>query len=148
MLSERIWVALQTKVPINIKFIFWKKKRHCTFISWPVDCHIKIGWCKCKLWQSPVGKQALSHWASMLRWIWSISEYNLMTRDSRKQTRKNGLLGGIIHHKPTPQNMCHTHSWPQHKPQTSLQSHWLWWTMGYWPFNVAKVSKVFFSSEC
>ena len=24
------------------------------------------------------------------------------------------LLCGITHHKPTPQNMCHTHSWPQH----------------------------------
>ncbi len=25
------------------------------------------------------------------------------------------LLGGITHHKPTPQNMCHTHSWLQHE---------------------------------
>ncbi len=27
-----------------------------------------------KMWQSPIGKQAVLHWASMLRWIWSISE--------------------------------------------------------------------------
>ncbi len=25
------------------------------------------------------------------------------------------LLGGITHDKPTPQNMCHTHNWPQHQ---------------------------------
>ena len=37
------------------------------------------------MWQSPIGKQAVPHWASMLRWIWSISEYNLKTRDSRKR---------------------------------------------------------------
>ncbi len=24
------------------------------------------------------------------------------------------ILGGIAHHKSRPQNMCHTHSWPQH----------------------------------
>ncbi len=53
------------------------------------------------LWQSPRGKRAVSHWASLLRWIWSISEYPWI------------LLGGITHHKPWPQNMCHTHSWPQ-----------------------------------
>ncbi len=27
------------------------------------------------VWQSPIGKQAVPHWASMLRWIWPISEY-------------------------------------------------------------------------
>ncbi len=116
----------------------------------------------------------------MLRWIWSISECNLMIRDSRKRTPMGGpfvmerrgswpekqqpkrnpcrpvgrnwrkplpggreksgtclqcvwqrlirsvetwmvfqldpwlLLGGIAHHKHWPQNMCYTHSWPQH----------------------------------
>ena len=25
------------------------------------------------------------------------------------------LLGGMSHHKPLPQNKCHTHSWPQQK---------------------------------
>ncbi len=40
------------------------------------------------MWQSPIGKQAVPHWASMLRWIWSISEYNLKTRDSQKQTSR------------------------------------------------------------
>ncbi len=44
------------------------------------------------LWQAPIGKPAVPHWASMLRWIWSISECNLKTRDSRKQTPKGGLL--------------------------------------------------------
>ncbi len=29
------------------------------------------------LWQSTGGKWWLTHWASLLRWIWSISEYNL-----------------------------------------------------------------------
>ena len=29
-----------------------------------------------------IGKQAVAHRASLLRWIWSISECNLMTRDS------------------------------------------------------------------
>ncbi len=38
------------------------------------------------LWQSPKGKRWLTHWASMLRWRWSISEYNLTTRDSPKWT--------------------------------------------------------------
>ncbi len=40
---------------------------------------------------SPRGKQAVPHWASVLRWIWSISECNLMTGDSRKRTPKGGL---------------------------------------------------------
>ncbi len=29
------------------------------------------------MWQSTWGKWWLTHWASLLRWIWSISEYNL-----------------------------------------------------------------------
>ncbi len=29
------------------------------------------------VWQSTRGKWWLTHWASLLRWIWSISEYNL-----------------------------------------------------------------------
>ncbi len=28
------------------------------------------------VWQSPRGKRVVTHWASMLRWIWSISECN------------------------------------------------------------------------
>ncbi len=44
------------------------------------------------MWQSPIGKQEVPHWASMLRWIWSISECNLKIRDSGKQTPKGGLL--------------------------------------------------------
>ncbi len=144
-----------------------------------------------QMWQSPIGKQAVPHWASMLRWIWSISECNLKIRDSRTQTpqrvtcysgnvegadlknnsqsttpidpkvgtggshvcwpilptwpshfRKNQapaysvsdkgqhdwlkpkwcfnpipwiLLVGITHHKPLPQDMCHTHGWAQQK---------------------------------
>ncbi len=31
---------------------------------------------RCEVWQSPIGKQAVPHWASLLRWIWSISECN------------------------------------------------------------------------
>ncbi len=42
------------------------------------------------MWQSPKGKRVLSHWASLLRWRWSISEYNLKTTDSPKRTLKSG----------------------------------------------------------
>ncbi len=68
--------------------------------------------------QSTRGKWWLTHWASLLRWIWSISEYNLTTRDSPKWTpeclARADLIGwdpkgipkwsskiwsGIIHHK-------------------------------------------------
>ncbi len=42
------------------------------------------------LWQSPRGKRVVTHWASMLRWIWSISECNLTTRDSQKRTPMRG----------------------------------------------------------
>ncbi len=57
----------------------------------------------------------------MLRWIWLISECNLMTRDSRKRTPMGGPFmrehdlwkGGTAHHKSRLHNMCHTHSWPQ-----------------------------------
>ncbi len=38
----------------------------------------------------PGGNRWLTHWASLLRWIWSISEYNLKTRDSPKRTLKSG----------------------------------------------------------
>ncbi len=43
-----------------------------------------------KVWQSPRGKRVVTHWASLLKWIWSISEYNLMTRGSRKRTPIGG----------------------------------------------------------
>ncbi len=43
-----------------------------------------------EVWQSPGGNRWLTHWASLLRWIWSISEYNLKTRDSPKRTMKSG----------------------------------------------------------
>ncbi len=49
-----------------------------------------------KLWQSPRGKRVVTHWASMLRWIWSISEYNLMTRDSWKRARWVDRLWGNV----------------------------------------------------
>ncbi len=52
------------------------------------------------MWQSTRGKWWLTHWASLLRWIWSISEYNLTKWYSPSQV--------------WPQTMCHTHSWPQH----------------------------------
>ncbi len=42
------------------------------------------------LWQSTWGKWWLTHWASLLRCIWSISEYNLTTRDSPKWTLESG----------------------------------------------------------
>ncbi len=39
---------------------------------------------------SPPGVNDGWHWASLLRWIWSISEYNLTTRDSPKRTLESG----------------------------------------------------------
>ncbi len=62
---------------------------------------------------------------TLLRWIWSISEYNLTTREclaradligwdpkvSQNLTKQNAKL-----YSPSqvwPQIMCHTHSWPQ-----------------------------------
>ena len=42
---------------------------------------------QCLLWQSPRGKRAVPHWASMLRWIWSISEYNLLRNPDGVLTR-------------------------------------------------------------
>ncbi len=64
------------------------------------------------LWQSPKGNRVVTHWASLLRWIWSISEYDLTTRDSQHDQWK--IWSGIVHHKSWLQNMCHTHNWPQH----------------------------------
>ncbi len=45
-----------------------------------------------KVWQSPKCKRVVTHWASMLRWIRSISEYNLKTRDSPKRTLKSRVF--------------------------------------------------------
>ncbi len=43
------------------------------------------------VWQSTGGKWWLTHWASLLRWIWSISEYNLRLGTPRKRSwTKNG----------------------------------------------------------
>ena len=43
-----------------------------------------------RVWQSPMGNRVMTHWASMLRWIWSISECTLTIRDSPKWTLKSG----------------------------------------------------------
>ncbi len=51
----------------------------CRSICWSVWVWHDMTW----VWQSPKGKRVVTHWASMLRWIWSISEYNPTTRDSR-----------------------------------------------------------------
>ncbi len=42
------------------------------------------------VWQSSRGNRMVTHWASMRRWIWSISECNLTTSDSRKWTPIGG----------------------------------------------------------
>ncbi len=66
------------------------------------------------MWQSPRGKRAMTHWASLLRWIWSISEYNLMTRDSRKRTL---MFGPFIRERtgsgPEKQKPKHNPCWPE-----------------------------------
>ncbi len=60
------------------------------------------------MWQSTWGKWWLTYWSSLLRWIWSISEYNLTTTDSPKWTLESGpsipkwpskTRNGIVHHK-------------------------------------------------
>ncbi len=58
-----------------------------------------------KMWQSTRGKWWLTHWDSLLRWIWSISEY--AKRYSPSQV--------------WPQTMCHSHSWPQQKSSISRE---------------------------
>ncbi len=50
---------------------------------------------KVPLWQSTWGKWWLTHWASLLRWIWSISEYN--PNGIPKWSSK--MWSGIVHHK-------------------------------------------------
>ncbi len=67
------------------------KSRHHTLLTW------WPGLWPMALWQSTWGKWWLTHWASLLRWIWSISEYNLTTRVSRKWSSK--IQSGIVHHK-------------------------------------------------
>ncbi len=52
------------------------------------------------MWQSIWGKWWLKHWASLLMWIWSISEYNLRLGNPKgipKQSSK--MWSGIVHHK-------------------------------------------------
>ncbi len=49
------------------------------------------------VWQSTWGKRWLTHWASLLRWIWSISEYNLTARDSPKWTLESGPISAFLH---------------------------------------------------
>ncbi len=65
------------------------------------------------LWQSPRGKRAMTHWASLLRWIWSISVYNLMSRDYRKGTP---MGGPVIRERrgsgPEKQKPKHNSCWP------------------------------------
>ncbi len=48
------------------------------------------------VWQSTRGKWWLTHWASLLRWIWSISEYNLWKVSQDDQCK---MWNGIVHHK-------------------------------------------------
>ncbi len=61
----------------------------------------------CKVWQSTWGKWWLTHWASLLRWIWSISEI------SQNWPSKNAKR--FSPSQVWPQIMCHTHSWPLYK---------------------------------
>ena len=53
--------------------------------------HTDIKWYT--LWQSRIGKQAVPHWASMLRWIWSISEYGSLKVYYTLITPKYNSLG-------------------------------------------------------
>ena len=70
------------------------------------------------VWQSPRGKRAVTHWASLLRWIWSISEYNLMTRDSRKRTPIGGpFIRERRESGPEKQQPNHNPCWPEGRNQ-------------------------------
>ncbi len=60
------------------------------------------------MWQSTRGKWWLTHWASLLRWIWSISEY---PKGIPRRSMKN--VKWYSSSQVRPQNMCLTHSWPQ-----------------------------------
>ena len=74
-----LWPGFQSLVFIKIDL----RDSWMTLLTESLFIFIVCSWV---LWQSPIGKEAVPHWASMLRWIWPISEYNLKTRDSWKQT--------------------------------------------------------------
>ncbi len=68
-------------------------------------------------WQSTWGKWWLTHCASLLRWIWSISEYNLTTRDwldrvgSKRypkidQVKCEVVYSGIVVHHKSDRKSC------------------------------------------
>ncbi len=66
------------------------------------------------MWQSPRGKRAMTHWASLLRWIWPISECNLMTRDSRSRPPKGGpIIRECRGSGPEKQKPKHNPCWPR-----------------------------------
>ncbi len=55
----------------------------------------------------------MSHWASMLRWIWSISECNLTIRDSLKRTPMGGPFSTERRGSgPEKQQPKHNPCWP------------------------------------
>ncbi len=47
------------------------------------------------MWQSTWGKWWLTHWASLLRWIWSISEYNLWLGTPQNGPCVDHVLGNV-----------------------------------------------------
>ncbi len=106
------------------------------------------------LWQSPRGKRVVTHWASMQRWIWLISECYLMTRDSRKWTpmggpfvrecRGSGLEKQQPKHNPCRpvgrnwNNACDwSKPWAREKSGTCLQC----WQRSIWSVGIRKVSQ-------
>ncbi len=82
--------------------LFWNYNiiKHCRTVEWyfslfislndvpnckDMNCWLQTITILCMLWQSTRGKWWLTHWASLLRWIWSISVWK--------------MWNGIVHHK-------------------------------------------------
>ena len=102
-LSIREWMPMCCTCLLKILVLELKVSRICVIIFlkfhilriifiWAFCCANNKNWRTTSsnldwhhlMWQSTWGKWWLTHWASLLRWIWSISEYNLTTRDQAK----------------------------------------------------------------
>ncbi len=79
------------------------------------------------VWQSPWGKWWLAHWASLLRWIWSISEYNLWLG-----TPRNGPLR-LDHYDRERRGSGPAKQKPKHNPCRPVGRNWKVPIMTTWP---------------
>ncbi len=71
--------------------------------NWGLPCAIslresptnRMRACRISMWQSTRGKWWLTHWASLQRWIWSISEYNLWLGTPRNGPLRDHVSGNV-----------------------------------------------------